>query len=449
MPLNTKSFLDFFRLITGKFNQALPTVDPTITPSIANANSAGSAIAGVGLQDGLADGVNQMFWQTADDDFLELIGGYDKTTRYQASVAIGYASVEGTVSTIIPTSTNLTYNGNTYQTLTSSTILNHIGTITLTSAGTIATAISTTTHNLASGFAVTISGATNNGYNGSKLVTVIDDFTFLYFITSALPSDSASYSDNFAILHIQSVLTGSIQNIPSGGKLNISVTGAAKYVYVQAEGITGGEDLENINNYRSRIGMSHSLIPGISTIPTLIYSAKKISGNTRVFVIRPIKDITGGIKTGGIQGQAGYYPQLGETIIYILRDNDNSIIPTPTELLNTKNQILADNVWSTMTPDDYLYVLAPQVLTQDFYFSMINPNTATMKASITTQLKVFFQDNASIGNTITIASIESFLLTVQDTSTGQFLKAFNMGMPSADLIAGQGQIFTVGSVTFA
>lgn len=450
MPLGIKTFTDLSRIIFGKFTQALPEVDPTITPSLANANSVGSAIAGVGLQDGIQDAVDQMFWQTADDDYLGLIGSYDKVNRNAATNATGFCCVEGVLTTSVPLNTQLIYNGNTYLTLSGTTVQTYTGSCSLSFSANVVTAVTPTSHNLATGLTVTISGAIPSTYNGSYLITVIDDVTFQYDLTSgALASSSATFSDNYALLNIQSVNTGDLQNIDAGGVLSINITNLSTNAYVTADRITGGADIESIDDYRIRIGEAHNLTPGIATVPTEVYSAKKISGNTRVYVIRPQVDTGGNPITGGVFNTAGYLPLPGQTVIYILRDNDTNIIPSPTILTNTKNQILSDGIWPTFLPDSYLMVLSPDLIEQDFTFSNIVPNTTTMKTAITNQLKTFFSDNTTAsGQTITLAQIQAFMYTIQDFSTGQFLESFTIVSPVTSIVAGSGEIITTGTITY-
>ena len=447
MPLTKKTFSDFFNLIIGKFQINLPSVDPNIDGSLVKTVSVASAIAGYSLQDGLIDATNQAFWQTANDDFLELIGGYDKTTRNPASTAQGAVSVEGTLTTLIPAATVLTYLGINYSTQQNANVQSYSGSITLT-YGTNGTVTATTTlaHTLATGLSVTITGATQTDYNGTYTVIVLSTTTFVYTITTGLvlTSDQGVYTANYAILNLQSATTGANTNIGAGSALTLSVVNVNSLAYVQYGNISGGADIENIEDYRARVGFAHSMTPGISTPAQLIYSCKKISGVTRVYVITAQN-------TGGqiiAPGQPGYVPQIGETVIYLLTDNDPSILPSQTVLDSAKNQIITDGQWPNFVPLVNLYVIAPILIQQNFTISGIVPNTATMQSAINTQLIVFFQENSDVSKAVSYNALISFMNQIQDPTTGTFLQKYALTNPLIDMPAINGAIYTVGTVTY-
>lgn len=438
-----KTFTDLFRLIQGKFTKEIPGIDPTIKGSITRSVSLSSAAAGISLQEGIADAQDQSFWQTSDDDFLELHGNYDKTFRYGAQVASGFASAPGVLTTIVPQDFIITYAGNSYVVLNDSAVQNYSQSISLSFSAGIVTAITTAEHTLASGLEVIISGATQTDYNGTFDITVLDNNTFTYELTAgALTTDNGTYSTDYALLNLESQGTGLVQNAESGAVMSFSLTNMDGTALVTSDGISGGLEQESIEDYRVRVGENHNITPGIATPPSLVGSAKSIPGNTRVFVVRPDGSI------GGTPGVAGYKPELGETVLYILRDNDPSITPSSEVLTTTKDQILADGLWPSNVPDEHLYVLAPILKTQDFAFTSITPNTVTMQNAITDQLTAFFEDNAEIEGTITLEQINVFLRQVQDLSTGALLTAFTYTNPSGSIVAASGEIYTRGDVTF-
>ena len=449
MALNLKTFKDFFNLCIGKFSKELPEIDPTIKSSFGRALSGSAAIAAVGIQEGIDDAVDQMFWQTADDSYLELIGEYDKTTRFDPTKASGYCAATGVLTTVIPLDTSLTAFGKTYKTLLASTVQNYTDSVALSFSGGIVTAVTTSAHSLSTGLTVTISGATPyTDYNGSFVITVLDENTFTYEITaSPAGSDTGAYSANYALLDIESVDTGADTSLESGSVLSISVVDIDTDVYVGIDGIAGGFDQEDIEAYRERVGESHVLIPGIATDSMIKYSAKKISGNTRVYVIRPEVDAFGAVVEGGTRGTAGYYPALGEAVVYVLRDNDVSITPSGAILTQTKAQIISDGAWSTLTSDDNLFVLAPTVTAVNFVFTALSPDSTTMRTAIEEQLETFYKDNSDIAETVYLDDVKSFLRNIQD-STGTFLTSFTLTSPSADSVAGAGELFELGTVTF-
>ena len=449
MGFSFKTFKDFFSLCVGKFQKELEEVDPTIKASLGRAVVGASAISAVGIQEGVEDAADQMFWQTADDDFLEIIGEYDKTTRFTAQKSSGYCATHGVLTTLIPADTPLTCLGKNYITLLDAYVQNYTDSVSLSFSGGIVTAITTSEHTLSTGLEVTISdAAVYTEYNGTFIITVLDENTFTYELDDTpAGADTGSYSSDYVLLDIESVDTGDDVNLESGVVMKIDVVDIEDDVFVGVDGITGGLEEEEIEDYRERVGESHILIPGISTEAMIKYSAKKIVGNTRVYVIRPTVDEYGHVITEGTRGDAGYLPMLGEAVIYILRDNDPSIEPSQAVLDETKAQILSDGSWSSLTSEDNLFVLAPTIIEVDFTFTSITPDTSTMRAAIEEQLATFFIDNSDIAGIVYLDEVKTFLRQVQD-STGAFLTGFTMTIPSDDLEADEGELFILGTVTF-
>lgn len=445
MPLKIKTFSDFFNLIVGKFQKEVPEIDPTIKASLARASTGASAVAGVGVQEGSKDVVKQSFWQTSDGDFLKLIGEYDETFIFSAQTAIGLCAVEGILNTLVLANTQLNAQGNTYVTLQDSIVQVFGGEVSLSYSSGIVTAVTSAIHSLSTGLTVNITNAVQSEYNGTFVVTVLDENTFTYeIIAGILTSDSGDYDSTYALLNIESEETGLDVNLDSGATLSINVLDINDTAYVGTGGIRGGLEKESTEDYRVRVGESHTITPGLATPPTIKFSAKKIEGNTRIFVFR------GQNQSSGIPGQSGYIPSLGETVIYILRDNDLNIIPSASILNETKQQILDDKIWTTLVPEENLYLLAAILKEEDFTFSAISPNTVTMQNAIRDQLVDFFRDNAQVGLpqfTIPLDDINAFLRQVQD-STGAILQSFTLDSPSSALIANSGEIYARGDVNF-
>lgn len=444
MPLIKKTLTFFARLTEGKFFKEVDDVDPTIKASFARASTVSTAACAASLQEGAVDVVKQSFYQTADDDFLELIGDYDNTVRFDAQPSVGFGAAPGVLSTLVPQGESVTYLGNTFLTTADATVQEYTGDIALTFSAGLVTAVTSIDHTLSTGLTVNISSAGQSEYNGDFVITVINSTTFTYELTAgALTPDTGVYTSVYALLPLESSGTGSDKNAGSGAEMAINFTNLDGQVFVGNDGLSGGLDEENIDDYRDRVGEAHNLTPGISTPPSIVFSAKSVPGNTRIFVVRPDGTVS------GTPGDPGYKPDLGETVVYVIRDNDPSIIPDAGELTATKDKIIADGQWPTFIPDDKLYVIAPTLVTQDFNFTEITPDTTTMRNAITTQLPAFFQENSDVeGTEIKLSQIDAFLQQVQDQTTGQFLQDFTYTIPAADITPAEGELYTLGTVTF-
>lgn len=448
MPINFKSLKEITQQVYGKFLSVFENkIDPTIKASFSRAVSISTASASISLQNSEKDLILQMFPQTAIDEFLDYHGAINQLTRFQASASSGFCSVNGVLTTVIPVDTELTSNGFTYKVLQESTVLNYTDIISLSFSGGIVTVVTSSEHSMSTGLEVTISGATQTEYNGTYNIVVLDENTFTYELEAgSLDADSGSYSSDYALLDIECLSTGSDTNLESGAQLSINVINIEDTAYAGLNGISNGFDIETNDEFRIRVLESYSLTPGIATKPMLIFSAKEFQGNTRVFVISPQYGFTG----LGTRGEAGYRPLVGECVMYILRDNDDPIIPTQQELDDTKQKIIDDNIWPAHVPEENLFVLSPILVEEDFNFSSITPDTTNMRNAIDLQLVTFFQDNASVGNpeyTIKLETLKSFLNQVQD-STGALLTDYTMTTPTTDLVADSGEIYAKGDVTF-
>lgn len=447
MPLNKKTFSNFISSILSKFYNVLPGIDPNVQGSLAQSMAVSAAAAGYTLQDGIQDAVNQSFPQTAAGDFLSLFGGYDQCTRYPASAASGYVAVGGTLGTLIPQFTNLTYLGVTYQTLQAANIATYTGTMSVVynSNGTV-TVTTNLPHSLSTGLILTISGCSQTGYNGSQTITVLSSAVFTYQIGSGLglTPDSGSYSAVYALLSVQATSTGLSTNVGAGSGMAINVTNVNTTAYVGTDALTGGADLEDIENYRTRVLQAHNLTPGIATAPALISSAKKIVGITRVYVIPAVNTAVQTVA----RGLPGYIPLLGETMIYCLADGQVPITPSGAQLTAVYNQIFTDGLWPNYIPAVNLWVVAPNLVSQNIILTGISPDTTSMRTAITTQLAVFFSENANVSQNCSYKALIAFLNKIQDPNTGLFLQNYTLTSPTTDMVATSGQLLILGTVTF-
>lgn len=444
MSIKLKSFADFVNLMIGKAYKALPGIDPTIKASIMNASIISNAAGMVSCQEGIKDAVKQSFPQTADGEFLELHGDINKIVKFPAQEAIGQGSAPGVLGTTVNINSPITFNGNSYINTVSSVVMEYSGSLSLSFSSGLVTVVTDINHTLSTGLEVVISDAVQLDYNGTFEIIVLSDNSFTYeLVAGVLNVDTGNYASEYALLQIESVDTGLNKNAGNGSLMTINETGLTGFVSVGFGGLVGGRDLEDPEDFRTRVMDSNSLTPGIATPPTEVLSAKSITGNTRVFIIRP----TG--TSAGTPGQPGYLPEIGETVIYIVRDNDPSIIPGTAILDTTKAQLISDGVWPSFIPDDHLYVIAPLLKTQDFHFTSITPNTITMQNAINNQLPAFFEDNTTVkGGTIELSTLNKFLDQIQDPDTGKLLTGYTYTTPAADIVQNAGDLYTRGDVTF-
>lgn len=445
MPLIYPTFEELANQIRAEFRRQLPEVDPTVFGSWARAFADGNAALAQAITYLVRDLEKQLFPQTATDEFLDLWGGYEDLPRNDESPSQGLVTVNGTIGTIIPVSTQFAGgNGINYTSQAVATIQNVVQSITsLTRSGSTVTAVLPADHNLATGIEVTISGFDQPEYNGLQIVEVNARNEFQYQITTTPvtpATGSGQYSADIASISVKSVENGIETNLEGGATLSFvtPIVGIPGSALAQFDGITGGASIESDELYRTRILLSRSIIEGVFTTDQVILASLSLSGNTRAFVKNPTLAGAGGALD----------PVPGQVSVFILRDNDPNILPSQSILDQTKQAIIEDGALPAHTSEADLFVESPTLVETDFDFTALNPDTSTMRDAVNQQLIAFFEDTAEFETNIPEASYLGAIQGTQDLVTGQFIVSFALSTPTGDIIVGPGQIAALGNVTF-
>lgn len=424
--------------------------DPTVFGSYLRALIDGSAAQAESLSEQHRDFARQVFPQTATGEFLDAWGAYDALTRNAAAGAFGNIVVTGTVSTLVPTGTEFTSAGVTFETTGVATVqTTSIVASSLTRVSNTAIFTTATDHSFATGQLITIVGADQTEYNGTVSITVTGRRSFQYAVsgTPATPATgSISASANQAVVPVQAQSTGPVTNIASGGVLTLAstVSGLDQTARVPFNGLSGGADVETDEQFRARILLSRSLQEGVFTVGQIQLAALSVSGNTRAFVVRAQNSVC-----PLDAGTPGFTPTAGQVAIYILRDNDANIIPTQPVLDATKQVIIDQGRLPADRSAIDVYVLAPDPVEVDFTFSTISPDTPTMRTAIRDQLTAFFQDQVRFQTDITEATYLGAIQNTEDLQTGDRLVSFSLSAPSGDVVIADGEIGVLGTVTFS
>lgn len=450
MSLTYPTFDDLAAQIRAEFRKQLPDVDPTVFGTWARAFADGNAVLAQSISFLVRDLEQQLFPQTATGDFLDVWGDYEGLTRNPETPATGDITVTGTAGTVIPALTAFTgSNGIAYQSTAVATITSANQSIdSLIRSGTTVTATLTTEHDLANGVEILVSGANEPEYNGTFSVTVTSTLTFQYTITGspATPATgSPEYDVDLASCTVESIDKGTDTNLESGAQLafDAAIAGADSPGITQFEGLTGGASEESDDAFRARIILSRSIIEGVFTPDQVKLAALSITGNTRAFVKKPTLSVCGGGAGTAVD------PVPGQCSVFILRDNDPSIIPSAAILAATKQAIIDDGALPAHTSEVDLFVVAPTLVSTDFDFTALSPDTPTMRSAVTAQLQAFFEDTVDFEETVTEASYLGAIQATQDLQTGQFMISFTLSTPSGNISVSDGEIAVLGNVTFS
>lgn len=434
MPINFPSFNNLIDRTRSDVRNQLPDTDPTIFGSFIRAITDSLASRAYDIVLLLQQAVDQFFPQTATGIYLDRWAGYEGLSRIAATVSSGYVVFTGTAGTAIPTNTQLTSSdGNTYTTQASGTIsANSFSVTSLTRSGTIATATAIN-HPLATGVSVTISGADQSDYNGVFTVTVIDEDSFTFEVENS-PTTPATGTILCSIdsikIQVQSDDAGDDYNLDSGASLTLvtAISGVDSSSYVDTNGVTGGADEEDDSALLARVLQSRENPVSNFNEAAIEKAALEVAGVTRVFV----KSIT---------------PYVGDVTVYFFRDGDLNPIPNSAQIAEVKEAIVA--LLPATSDEDNVYVEAPSIVTTDFTFSAISPDTTTMRTATTNTLTAFFEDDVEFETDVSEDKYKAAIIQTQDTETGAFLESFTLSSPSGDITISDGEIAGLGTVAFS
>jgi uncharacterized phage protein gp47/JayE len=300
--------------------------------------------------------------------------------------------------------------------------------------GTATFEMTPTKHELADNVLVTITGAAESEYNvGPVACTIISDTAFTFPISGSPASpDGGSPLAGYdtATLAVTSEGFGDTEDQLANAVLKFQspIVGVDDTTQVDFDAIGGGADQELDVDLRARLldriqnPIAHFNVAEITAV------AKTVAGVTRVFV----QEIT---------------PAVGQVTVYFMRDNDADPIPSGAEVSDVNTVLQAIRPANTDEAD--LIVAAPTALSEDFTFSAIVPDTASLRAAITASLEQFFAERTEVEVTVDEDAYRSAIFNTVDTTNGDELTSFTLSTPSGDLTAPTaGDIVTLGTVSF-
>jgi uncharacterized phage protein gp47/JayE len=433
----TKPTLDELvaRMLTDVQSE-LPESNPFLDQSWLQATIVGLGLRFYETYTQLQTMYNALFLTTSPNDFLESWGSIWGLSRLAATSSSGTVNASGTVGSSIEIGNTLTSSDGLLYDVNANAVIALVSySVTLTRTGSVVTATTSTDHMFTTGQTVTISDADQDDYNGDFVVIYISSTEFSYTIstTPTTPATGTITAEaNMAQVSITSADTGSDTNKDAGDNLTFSnsISGIDSTTYVGPDGLSGAADIEDDDDYRTRI-LYRIQNPisnfSISQIEDICY---QINGVTRVWV-QPTT------------------PELGSVTIYFVRDNDSNIIPSAANITQVKNALTSPLVLpATTDPDSQIIVNAPSPITIDFTFTVITPETSTMIAAIEANLQAFFTENMGVGDDLLSVAYNSIIYNTVDPDTGDRVTAFTLSEPSGDVSVGDSEIGVLGEINY-
>lgn len=292
MPLDLPaSQNEVFQKLATDVQAELPASNPFLYNSYLRALEIGFSGSIYEFYIQLKEAIDQLFYDTAEGDFLERHASLFGITRNPATKASGFITVTGTATTLVPLGTQfVSQQGGLYETLADGTISAHsISVSSLTRVGSTVTATTVSDHNLTSFMNVVISGAVETDYNGTFQIQVTgaESFTYQIAATPSTPATGTILCDHTSVsLEAMSVLFGALQSVDDGTKLAITtpIPGVDNFCFVQWGGLSGGADTETDESLRDRFLFRVQNPVAMFNNNAIINAAKTVSGVTRVWV---------------------------------------------------------------------------------------------------------------------------------------------------------------------
>ena len=135
---------------------------------------------------------------------------------------------------------------------------------------------------------------------------------------------------------------------------------------------------------------------------------------------------------------------LGVVRIYFTRDNDVSSIPSASEVIDVNTKLR--EIRPANTSVNSMLVRAPTAVPVTFVFSILDPNTLTMRDAIAANLAQFFEEGTVVGLDIDEDAYRAVIKNTVDTETGDTVANFDLTVPIADIAIGSGEIGTLGTI---
>lgn len=412
--MQNNSIADYTNKIEGNiFNTTGGLVDASQINTTENVEVNVVATHLSGLDSSLNFQIQEAFPLTATQDQSIILLG-DAIGLYQApaTTSTGMITVQGTLGSVIPTTSQFisTVNNVVYNTSSAANIT--MATFTPSSVirvSNIVQVTTTTAHNLATGNVVNISGATPNDINGINLVvtvTSLTQFTYAAQGIDVVATGTISLTFNAAYITLVSATAGANTNLPAGSPIGLTqpISGVDNTGYVQFGGLTGGTDQETIQALQQEIILANQLPTlDVFQIDFLALLLIQNTGVTRAWVY-----------------QARNSAEAGTVTTVSVNDNQVPITLSGTQLMNQFNYITS--IYPSYLDAADITCLTANLVPISITITVLTPNTVSMTQAIKQELINFFQTNSVIKrvldpNTITTATITVAVLNTIDPTT--------------------------------
>ena len=133
-------------------------------------------------------------------------------------------------------------------------------------------------------------------------------------------------------------------------------------------------------------------------------------------------------------------------MVYFTRDDDENIIPSAQEAQDVKDKLL--EITPAHTDDRDVIVRPPVAVVVDFTFSLLVPDSNTMREAVTANLQALFADETAVGKDLKDFEYESVIFQTVNPETFEAVENFTLVTPTGDVTINEGEIPVLGTISF-
>ena len=383
LPIRKLSISDFEKQGQARLKQLAPSLDASVYGSYITTMIRSFAAAIYPATYQVEDAFNNAFVQYAKGSALdEFHGKQEELQRNPATPASGNIVIYATTGTVVPINTEFTTGSATIRTKNTVTVGERTFAITCVAQKGVVTCATAIKHYLPVGGKATITTGVPE-LDGERIITLTSDLSFQYKI-----EDKNTFTGTGSVKSISNTVPAETESTGYGVNVPANTPLSGDYeAYTLQDGLTGAADEEDDDNYASRIIEVRGTLEGTFSAPQIIQAVKRITGNTRVWVISPLSDVT-----GGEIGKAGYKPQPGQVCFYFVRDKDINIFPNATMIAQTKESVLKYGKLPAERFGADVFGFAPIKNEVTFTISGLDPDSPEMRATIENKLQAYIED---------------------------------------------------------
>lgn len=271
---------------------------------------------------------------------------------------------------------------------------------------------------------------TATGTNGTNIpvdTVLISSTSVRYIVDTAVV-----IAGGVAVLDLTAQDAGADGNEAAGVSLSFvsPIVGVGTTLTIDADGLTGGTDLETDENYRARILARTQQVPQGGAAHDYIFWALEVDGVTRAWLFEQING-------------------PGTTRLYFVQDDETSIIPGATKIAEVRAYLVSHIDSATGQPEGIpvtaepgFEVSAPNEQTVDFTIAL-NPNTAAVQAAVEAELVDLFEREGGPETSIGISKMDE-AISIADGEDDHI-----MSVPAAPATAAFNQVQIVGTITWS